>query len=212
MQIPPGLLRLAPIRRWSRRWRDTLRVARLGLDVAHNHGNAGSTPVPAIVRLVQQQNASLTSRKRGCDSLTGHPLSRGCGGTKKTRSVESRVGFPVEVQVLSAALSGDMGRQRPTCFGNRQRPGASPGSPIRIPCPRGVADARRGPNAQVRVRLPAGVPRPGGVADASESPKLEGKVRLLPGTLRPGPRGVTDARDATNVEVEVRFLPGIFKA
>ena len=27
---------------------------------------------------------------------------------------------------------GDMGRQRPTCFGNRHRPGASPGSPTKI--------------------------------------------------------------------------------
>ena len=72
---------------------------------AQNADLVGSNPTESTpaARFFQQQDASLTSRRRGCDSLTGHQNS-----------------------------SGDMGRQRPTCFGNRHRPGASPGSPTKL--------------------------------------------------------------------------------
>ena len=137
-----------------------------------------------LAPFVQRQDPKLTSSRWEFDPLTGHHSHRKlphnhAAVAQLGRRLRMRRGV-LEVRILSAALrlamsprsarrhplaqckqSGDMGRQRPASFGKRSRPRASRGSPIKIRCarPRGVADARRGPNAQGPVQLRAGASR-----------------------------------------------------
>ncbi len=159
-----------------------LRDGRPGLGRSHKPPTACSTHGPAtklsvfqpssypvFVRFFQQQDASLTSRRWGCNSLTGHQgiaavAEPGIRTSPRHWFLEVRIlsaapsfahpcsGSLLELRVASQHFNGDMGRQRPTCFGNRHRPGASPGSPTTIFGPSGLSLKAHGTTAQKGIR------------------------------------------------------------
>ena len=83
--------------------------------LAHTQELVGSSPASATssARFFQQQDVSLTSRRWGCNSLTGHQIICGCGATGRRLRLRRGV---LEVRLLSAALSQGHGEAAPHLF------------------------------------------------------------------------------------------------
>lgn len=124
--------------------------------VSHKHASSVRLGVPLPILPSGSSNSRMPRSHRGDGGAIPSPGTRSWWN-RQTHPVEGRTPQGMEVRLLSTAPfdsrrgrfapawarswranNGDMGRQRPTCFGNRHRPSASLGSPTKNHCGLGL--------------------------------------------------------------------------